>query len=138
MRKEYLMRRMSILKYGLLFVLVCCTVYGVRAQSLAKKYASERYEINAKRMGTDINSEDALPRSREFKRIDSSYYVGWMYEGVYKYNHAADYLGFKNASVPLEHALYQMERDYRKELATRSSDLMTYFPVYSYHLDYTQ
>ena len=45
-----------------------------------------RYEIDAKRMGVDPSSEDALPRSREFKRIDSTYYVGWIFEGVYKYN----------------------------------------------------
>lgn len=107
------------------------------AQSLAKRKAAQRYEIEAKRIGSDINSEDALPRSREFKRIDSTYYVGWMYEGVYKYNHAADYIGYKNASVPLERALNVMERDYRKELATRTSDLMTYYPVYRFHLDYT-
>lgn len=96
-----------------------------------------RYEVDAKRTGTDPNSNDALPRSREFKRIDSSYYVGWMYEGYYKYNHAADYLGFRNAAQPLEQTLRLMERDYRKELATRTSDLMTYFPVYKFHLDYT-
>lgn len=111
--------------------------YLTDAQSLAQQKASERYEVDAKRMGVDVNSDDALPRSREFKRIDSTYYVGWMFEGVYKYNHAADYLGFKNAAAPLERALGLMERDYRTQLATRTSDLMKYFPVYKYHLDYT-
>ena len=107
------------------------------AQSLAQSKAPLRYEVDAKRLGVDVNSEDALPRSREFKRIDSTYYVGWMFEGVYKFNHSADYLGFKNASIPLERAINLMERDYRKELATRSSDLLTYFNVYKFHLDYT-
>lgn len=117
----------------------CCLllVLQVQAQSLAKAKISERYEIDAKRMGTDINSEDALPRSREFKRIDSTYYVGWMYEGAYKYNHAADYLGFKNAAVPLERSLNLLERDYKKELTTRTSDLVQYFPNYRYQVDYT-
>lgn len=107
------------------------------AQSLAERNVAQRYEVDAKRMGVDVNSDDALPRSREFIRIDSSYYVGWMFEGAYKYNHAADYLGFKNASVPLERALQLMERDYKKQLGTRTADLMTYFQVYKYHLDYT-
>ena len=111
--------------------------FSLHAQSLAQSKAGLRYEIDAKRMGVDVNSEDALPRSREFIRIDSTYYVGWMFEGSYKYNHAADYLGFKNASVPLERALTTMERDYRKELRTRTSDLMVYFPIYKYQLDYT-
>lgn len=94
--------------------------------------------MDAKRTGTDLNSADALPRSREFIRIDSTYYVGWMYEGAYKYNHAADYIGHRNAVAPLERALGLMERDYRKELATRTSDLMTYFPAFRFQVDYTQ
>lgn len=126
------------MKYGWLVIILILGSMKGYAQSLAARNAGLRYEVNAKRTGTNIQSDDALPRSREFKRIDSSYYVGWMYEGVYKFNHSADYLGFKNAAVPLEHALYQLERDYRKELATRTSDLMQYFPVYNYHLDYTQ
>lgn len=115
----------------------CFLAFTCSAQSLAGRKAVLRYEIDAKRTGVDVNSEDALPRSREFLRIDSTYYVGWMFEGAYKYNHAADYPGFKNASVPLERALRTMERDYGKELKTRTSDLMVYFPVFKYHLDYT-
>ena len=101
------------------------------------KKSAARYEIDAKRIGSSMYSEDALPRSREFKRIDSTYYVGWMYEGVYKYEHAADYIGFKNASEPLERALRLMERDYGKQLRVRTGDLIKYYPVYSYHYEYT-
>lgn len=112
-------------------------IADVYAQSKAMQKAVQRYEIDAKRMGVDVNSNDALPRSREFLRIDSTYYVGWMFEGVYKFNHAADYLGFKNAAVPLERALSLLERDYKPELRTRTPELIKYFPVYKYHLDYT-
>jgi len=107
-------------------------------QTAPSPRAVKRYEIDAKRIGVDPNSEDALPRSREFLRTDSTYYVGWFYEGAYKYNHAADYLGFRNASVPLERALRLMERDFARELRTRTSDLVTFFPVFRYHIDYTQ
>lgn len=123
----------------LTFILIAfflCNVHSY-AQSQAERKATQRYEVDAKRMGVDINGNDALPRSREFIRIDSTYYVGWMFEGAYKYNHAADYIGFKNAAVPLERALRLIERDYKKQLSTRTSDLMTYFQIYKYHLDYT-
>jgi len=130
------MRPFVSITYGCL-ILASAFVLPARAQSLAQQKAAQRYEVDAKRMGVDVNSDDALPRSREFKRIDSTYYVGWMFEGVYKYNHAADYLGFKNASAPLERALGLMERDYRRQLGTRTSDLMTYFQEYKFHLDYT-
>ena len=134
------MSRFSPLKY-ILLLLACAP--GTGSELYAQLFVQHtrnpglRYEIDAKRTGTNINSEDALPRSREFKRIDSTYYVGWMYEGVYKYNHAADYLGYKNASVPLERALWITERDYKKQLALRSSDLATYFPAYVFQYDYT-
>ncbi|MBS1781947.1 MAG: hypothetical protein JSS78_02665 [Bacteroidetes bacterium] len=124
--------------FSLIFILLgCALVHTSKGQSLATLKAAQRYEVDAKRMGVDVNSDDALPRSREFKRIDSTYYVGWMFEGTYKYNHAADFLGFKNASFPLEHALGLMERDYHLQLATRTSDLLTYMRVYKFQLDYT-
>ncbi len=106
-------------------------------QTTPSPRAAKRYEIDAKRLGVEPDSKDALPRSREFLRIDSTYYVGWFYEGAYKYNHAADYLGFRNASIPLERALSLMERDFRKELRTRSSDFFTFYPAFRYHIDYT-
>jgi hypothetical protein len=95
-----------------------------------------RYEVDAKRTGTDMNSEDALPRSREFIRIDSSYYIGWMYEGAYKFNHAADYLGYRNAAAPLERALRQIERDYRPELSTRTNNIFEFINIYPKQIDY--
>lgn len=107
------------------------------AQAPVGQRSTLRYEIDAKRIGVDVNSEDALPRSREFLRIDSTYYVGWMFEGAYKYNHAADYLGYKNAALPLARALYTLERDFGNALKTRTADVMVYFPIYKYQLDYT-
>lgn len=95
-----------------------------------------RYEVDAKRTGTNMNSDDALPRSREFLRIDSTYYVGWMYEGAYKYNHAADYIGFKNAIVPLERALRLIERDYKPELGTRTKNIFEFIQWYPKQVDY--
>lgn len=121
---------------GCLFMF--CFINLVHAQSKARLKVVQRYEIDAKRMGVDAGSEDALPRSREFLRIDSSYYVGWFFEGFYKLNHAADYLGYKNAIAPLERALFLLERDYPKELSTRTNDIQLYFPVYNFQVDYTR
>jgi Tfp pilus assembly protein PilF len=97
----------------------------------------KRQEIDAKRMGTSPMSNDAIYRAREFLRTDSTYYVGWMYEGLYKVNHAADFLGYKNAIEPLKKALKLLERDYAAQLRTRSGDLRWYFPAYHFQLDYS-
>lgn len=119
-------------------IFLCSFALSATAQSKANQKVVQRYEIDAKRMGVEPGSEDALPRSREFLRIDSTYYVGWFYEGSYKLNHAADYLGYKNAIVPLERALALIERDYPKQLSTRTNNIQIYFPVYRYQLDYTR
>ena len=101
------------------------------------KVAERYFDIDQKRKTSDMFSEDALPRSREFKRIDSTYYVGWLFEGCYKYNHAADYLGYKNAIYPLERALQLCEHDYGKALSTRTDDIQVYYPIYKIQIDYT-
>ncbi len=100
-----------------------------------------RYEIDQKRMdesriSTTAAGEDELPRAREFKRLDSTYYVGWLMEGDYKFDHAADYLGFKNASVPLLRALDLLEHDYKKMLLLHTDNGITYLPAYKFQYDY--
>ncbi len=97
----------------------------------------QRANIDAKRAIENMYSEDALPRSREFKRTDSTYYVGWLFEGIYKYNHAADYIGFKNAAAALERALKLLERDYGRALSVRSDNVLVILPVYNIQIDYT-
>ena len=104
----------------------------------ADKMEERYFNIDAKRQIQSMYAEDALPRSREFKRIDSTYYVGWMYEGVYKYTHAADYLGYKNAAAPLEKALKLMEHDYARALRTRTGDIQAFYPIRFIVPDYTQ
>ncbi|CAN5281093.1 hypothetical protein BH11BAC6_BH11BAC6_17150 [soil metagenome] len=98
--------------YRILFI-VYCTLFIVHSNAQQVNTAA-RYEIDAKRVGVEPTSKDALPRSREFIRLDSTYYVGWMYEGMYKYDRSADYLGYKNAIIPLQKAFDLMDKDYSK------------------------
>lgn len=92
--------------------------------SFAQGNAAARYEIDAKRVGVRFTDKDALPRSREFIRLDSTYYVGWMYEGIYKYDRSADYLGYKNAIPALQKALRLMDKDYSTTLKNMYSSIM--------------
>jgi len=102
----------------LIFIFSFCIVHSVTAQDGAK-----RYEIDAKRLGVQPYDKDALPRSREFIRLDSTYYVGHYYEGIYKYERAADYLGFKNCIAPLKKALLLFEKDFKKDLTSATYDI---------------
>lgn len=103
----------------------------------ADKFQERAFDIDAKRE-IGISAEDRLPRSREFKRIDSTYYVGWMIEGEYKFDHAADYLGFRNTAIPLEKALRLCEHDYAKALATRTNEILVLYPKLTIMTDYTR
>jgi len=95
-----------IINYSLL---IGCLLF---ASTTHAQNDAARYEIDAKRIGVSPTDKDALPRSREFLRLDSTYYVGWMYEGMYKWDRSADYLGFKNAIPPLRKAFLLMQKDF--------------------------
>lgn len=119
------------------FLFIAFLTFSPAVWSQAPVKSVARQKIDAKRTVADINSDDAIYRAREFIREDSSYYVGWMFEGAYKYNHAADFLGYKNAITPLKKALNCLSRDYATQLRTRTSSLMRYYPVYQYQVDYS-
>ena len=74
--------------------------------------SAARYEIDAKRAGLDVTGKDAIPRSKEFIRLDSTYYVGYLVEGLYKYERSSDYFGYQLAVKPLAKALNLFEKDY--------------------------
>ena len=100
-----------LLKPYLLLLILTGACKNVFSQVNAK-----RYEIDAKRIGVNFYDKDALPRSREFIRLDSTYYVGWYYEGMFRYDRAADYLGYKNCIEPLKKAFFLFERNYKNDL----------------------
>jgi hypothetical protein len=95
-----------------------------------------RYEIDAKRMGVNIYDKDALPRSREFIRLDSTYYVGWMFEGLYKHEKSSDYIGYRAAATPLKKALFLLEKDFGKNLKllfdAAQTDVAAYYKYYDF------
>lgn len=113
--------------YGLLLIGNCVSAQYTRTKTQA------RYEIDAKRKGVNPTDKDALPRSREFIRLDSTYYVGWMYEGLYKFDRSSDFLGYKNAIIPLQKAFDLLDEDYNKTFHTLYSNLnnlIANFPRY--------
>jgi hypothetical protein len=98
--------------------ITCFSLSIINVHFAIAQHAAARYEIDAKRTGVAFYDKDALPRSREFIRLDSTYYVGHYYEGMYKYERAADYIGYKNCIQPLRKALFLFEKDYKNELKT--------------------
>lgn len=115
------------------FLLFICSFIIVHSLFGQSSKDAARYEIDAKRKDVNPTDKDALPRSREFIRLDSTYYVGYMYEGLYKFDRSADYLGFKNAIIPLQKAFDLMEKDYGKtfrSIYNNIDNLIAGFPRY--------
>jgi predicted negative regulator of RcsB-dependent stress response len=116
--------------YIFLYLFAMCNL----ANSQSKEAA--RYEIDVKRIDLNYNSREALIRSREFIRLDSSYYVGHLYEGVFKYERAADYFGFKNCVAPLKKAIRLLEKDFSAKLSADYSSYQEYEPLRIVQSDY--
>ena len=127
---KYITYRFAIL-YCSLFIVHCS--FAQNLSLAAQNKAQARYEIDAKRKGVSPTDKDALPRSREFIRLDSTYYVGYMFEGMYKFDRSADYLGYKNAIIPLQKAFDLMDKDYNKMfhgIYNNVNNLIQGFPKY--------
>jgi hypothetical protein len=97
----------------------------------------ERRSIDIDRRDIAFSSEEAFEKSREYIRRDSTYYIGWMYRGAYLFNRANDERGFLQAIEPLKKAFELIERDYDRQLRTRTNDLMTYVAVNYIQNDYS-
>jgi hypothetical protein len=123
-----LIKRKFILLSGLILLLM-----AVRTQAQQNPW---RVEIDEARATLGYFDKQGLEKSREFIKKDSSYYVGHLYEGAYKYFRAADKQGFQQALKPLLRAYRQIERDYLGKLKLRTSDVFRYMDVYRYHFDF--
>ncbi|HEX8357540.1 MAG TPA: hypothetical protein VF610_09020, partial [Segetibacter sp.] len=123
------------MKYRLLFIITLLFAFKV---STAQIDAAARYEIDAKRAGVNPFDKDALPRSREFIRLDSTYYVGHMIEGAYKADRSSDYLGYKNAILPMKKAFMLFKKDYGKNMKTLFNSPQEYMQSINKYQDFLQ
>ncbi|HEU4718847.1 MAG TPA: hypothetical protein VFU15_13480, partial [Bacteroidia bacterium] len=133
-RKDPHQRLMTaLLRNKILFqgVLLLCSCISLFAQN-----EETRRKIDMDRRSLSFLDDKSLEKSREYIRMDSTFYIGYMYQGAYMYYRAADEYGFNQAIVPLEKAMTLLEKDYDKELRTRTSDLFVYYRVTTYQYDY--
>ncbi len=97
-----------------------------------------RYEIDAKRTGVSPLEKDAIPRSREFIRLDSTYYVGYMYEGLFMADKSSDAIGFRNAIPALRKSFMLFEKDYSKNLKGMFNAPENYMQNINRYIDFLQ
>jgi hypothetical protein len=106
------------------------------ASLAAEGQRTARAAIDSEREGLSYFDVKTLEKSRSFIRRDSTYYVGWLYNGAYLFFRANDKLGFTKAIVPLKKSLDLIEHDFDKQLRTRSNNYGVYSAVFNYQRDY--
>lgn len=100
-------------------------------------FADARQDIDAKRAGVDYFDKKGLELSREFIRMDSNYYVGWMYLASAKYDKSQDRFGYTLTIEALEKAMKKFEKEYAAQLKVNSSDIMVFINAFPRQIDYT-
>lgn len=120
---------------GLKVAIACLSLLFFLAPLSGQETSPARYEIDAKREGVSPTDKDALPRSREFIRLDSTYYVGYMYEGIYKADRSSDVLGYSHAVAPLKKAFDLFNRDYGQNMRQLFTSTQTYMQHVNRYID---
>ncbi len=97
---------------------------------------SVRDRIDYRRLEVDLESEEAYEAAQEFLRLDSTYYIGWLYLGSYLHQRAADRSGYSKCVIPLLKAKELIESDYNKELNNRTTSEEVFFSNFNLYQDY--
>jgi len=113
-----------------LLVLVLIPVISFAQSSVRQAIDVERNEKMS------FYDEKTFEKARGFIRRDSTYYVGHLFQGAYLFFRANDALGFTQAISPLKKAFRLIEKDFDKQLKTRSNNYVEYSSVYKYQTDY--
>ena len=118
-------------------IIVILIVSGLPGISFGQSKSSIREAIDIERNEKmSFYDEKTFEKARGFIRRDSTYYVGHLFQGAYLFFRANDELGFTQAIAPLQKAFRLMEKDFDKQLRTRSNNYYDYSAVYRYHNDY--
>lgn len=82
-----------------------------------------------------LTSPEALELSRKFIQLDSTYYVGYFFEGGHRVQRAADKRGYRGAIKPLKKALELIEKDYGWQIV-RYTNFQNYYAAFQRQRDY--
>lgn len=84
--------------------------------------AYKRRLIDTERAELSLTDDKAFEKGRKFIRMDSTYYVGYMFQGTFIFDKAADYQGYRMAALPLKKAFLLIDKEYRKVLSKIYND----------------
>lgn len=118
--------RQSSRPYLYFFLLLCSLILD------AQRIEIDRLERDFR---GSFRSREAYELSQKFIQIDSTYYTGYYFEGLYRFLRASDLLGYRLAIKPLKQSLELMENDFRAELR-RINDIQAYIGVYDLQRKY--
>lgn len=98
----------------------------------------ERSVIDQERVNVEATDKEALNLGRDFVRMDSTYYVGWMYQGLFLNDRSADRLGYQRALPFLRTAFQLIEKEFSQKLQTVFKSIENYSQNYRLYSDYAR
>lgn len=116
--------------WGLLVIGLGCSLVS------ASQSVVNRSKIDLQRSNIDYTDKEALGFGREFVRLDSAYYVGWMYQGLFLDDRSADKAGYLQAIPFLKQAFWLIEKDYGNALKTVYNSIDDYAALRQVYTDY--
>ena len=98
---------------------------------------AQRIEIDRLERDFEGNFRDreAYELSQKFIQLDSTYYTGHYFEGLYRYFRASDQLGYQSAIPPLKNAIRYLDKDFGRALR-RTTDIRVYINTYQLQRKY--
>ncbi|MFW5886720.1 MAG: hypothetical protein ACOCUL_03080 [Bacteroidota bacterium] len=111
-----------------LFLVTGQTVLSQKESSISSK--RNRYKIIKERADLWYFDEEVQLKYQHFIELDTTYYVGYMYKGLYSFERAADFDGYKKAIEPLEKALGLFEGEFTYTLRKRYYNVFEYMSLY--------
>jgi hypothetical protein len=118
------------------FILLMITLFG--SNSGWGQKITERTTIDAERMSLDFRDREAITQGRDFVRRDSTYYIGWMYQGLFLDDRSADKGGYAQALPYLRNAFLLLEKDFTEELKSVYNNTEIYFQYRRLYADYME
>ncbi len=83
-----------------------------------------------------IDPKTADKKAQKYLSSDSTYYMGWLYEGAFLFDRAADFVGYGKCIYPFLRAKLLLEKEYAEDLFTRTRKYEKYYQIFPYQDDY--
>ncbi|HTL83100.1 MAG TPA: hypothetical protein VL651_15410 [Bacteroidia bacterium] len=105
---------------------------------MLRSQSASRDDIRSNLRYINYMDDKTIDKAKEAIRTDSTFYMGYMTMGGFMFYRANDELGYTQCVPSLEKAMTLLEKDFDKDLRTRTNDYFTFVRVNGVQGDYCE